>query len=117
MRGLADVARGRAADPTTIFRLGSNSKQFTATMLLKLVDRGRLSLTDSIGRHLTGLRPEWRAITIEQLLNYTSGLPRDFRDPARKTESRTGTQLIAMAARDTMECPQARRGSTPTPAT
>lgn len=72
--GRADVASGRAADPSTVYALASNSKQFTAALVLRLVDRGRLTLGDSIGRHLSGLRPEWRAITIEPLLNHTSGL-------------------------------------------
>ena len=100
--GLADVASGRAADPSTIYRLGSLGKQFTAVLLLKLVDQGRLSLSDSISQYLTGLRPEWTAITIGQLLNHTSGLPRDFRDPDPRTQNRSGAALVAMAARDTM---------------
>jgi D-alanyl-D-alanine carboxypeptidase len=100
--GVADVASGRAADPNTVYAIGSISKQFTAALLLKQVGRGRLSLGDPIGRHLTGLRPEWRTITIEQLLNHTSGLQRSFVDPARAAEYRSGDSLVAQAARDTM---------------
>ena len=66
--GVANVGTGQLAEPTTIYDIGSVAKQFTAALVLKLVDRGKLSLTDSIGRHLTGLRPEWNAILIEQLL-------------------------------------------------
>lgn len=62
---IADAATGRKADPNTAYRIASVSKQFTAALVLKLVDRGRLSLTDSIGRHLKGLPPEWNGITIE----------------------------------------------------
>jgi CubicO group peptidase (beta-lactamase class C family) len=44
------------------------------------VERGKLALTDSIGRYLTtGLRPEWRSLTIEQLLNHTSGMQNDLK--------------------------------------
>ncbi len=100
--GVADEASGRAADPNTVYAIGSVSKQFTAALLLKQVDRGRLSLGDSIGRHLTGLRPEWNGITIEQLLNHTSGLQRSYVDPARVAEYRSGEALVAQAARDTM---------------
>lgn len=100
--GVADVASGRAADPGTVYALGSVSKQFTAALLLKQVERGNLSLGDSIGRHLTGLRPEWRAITIEQLLNHTSGLQRSYVDPARAAEDLPRDSLVAQAARDTM---------------
>ncbi|MEX2154266.1 MAG: serine hydrolase domain-containing protein [Gemmatimonadaceae bacterium] len=65
------------------YRIGSVAKQFTAALVLKLVDRGKLSLTDSVGRYLKGLRPEWNSITIEQLLNHTSGLARDYMQVGR----------------------------------
>ena len=100
--GVADVATGRKADPGTTYRIGSVSKQFTAALVLRLVDRGVLSLTDSIGRHLKGLRPEWNAITVEQLLNHTSGLARDYLEVTRVAENLPGDSLIAMAARDTL---------------
>lgn len=100
--GVANVATGQKADASTTYRIGSVSKQFTAALVLKLVDRGNLALTDSIGRYLTGLRPEWKPITIEQLLNHTSGLPRDFLDLNRVAENLSGDELIAIAARDTL---------------
>ena len=100
--GVANVTTGQQADPTTTYRIGSVSKQFTAALVLRLVDRGRLSLTDPVGRHLKGLRPEWNAITVEQLLNHTSGLARDYMQVARAAENLGGDALIAMAARDTL---------------
>jgi CubicO group peptidase (beta-lactamase class C family) len=100
--GVADVATGRKAEPTTTYNIGSVAKQFTAALVLKLVDGGKLSLTDSIGRHLKGLRPEWNAIPIEQLLNHTSGLARDYATGSRETDDVPGDSLLAMAARDTL---------------
>lgn len=100
--GVANLTTGQKAEPSTTYRIGSVSKQFTAALVLKLVDRGRLSLTDSIGRYLTGLRPEWKAITVEQLLNHTSGLPRDYLDVSRAMEDMSAEALIALAARDTL---------------
>jgi D-alanyl-D-alanine carboxypeptidase len=100
--GVANVTTGQKAELTTTYRIGSVSKQFTAALVLKLVDRGKLSLTDSVGRHLKGLRPEWNSITIEQLLNHTSGLARDYMQMSRETENLPGDSLIAMAARDTL---------------
>jgi D-alanyl-D-alanine carboxypeptidase len=99
--GFADVEGKRPTDASTRYRLGSISKQFTAALVLKQVDRGKLALTDTIGRFLTGLKPGWGGVTIEQLLNHTSGLPRDFRDPARIAENLPADSLIAMAARST----------------
>ena len=65
-RGLADVANARRAEPSTSYRVGSLSKQFTAALLLRLVDRGRLSLSDTLGRCFDDLEPELSAITAEQ---------------------------------------------------
>jgi CubicO group peptidase (beta-lactamase class C family) len=101
--GLADVAANRPATAATVYKIGSVSKQFTAVLLLKQVERGRLALGDSIGRHLTtGLRPEWRPLTIEQLLNHTAGLPLDFERKGRPEDEVSADTLIAWAARDTM---------------
>ncbi len=72
-------------------------------LLLKQVERGRLALGDSIGRHLTtGLRPEWRPLTVEQLLNHTAGLPLEFTRDGRPEDEVSADTLIAWAARDTM---------------
>lgn len=101
--GMADVASRRPATAATVYKIGSVSKQFTAVLLLKQVERGRLALGDSIGQHLaTGLRPEWRPVTIEQLLNHTAGLPRDFKRDGRPEDEVSTETLISWAARDTM---------------
>jgi D-alanyl-D-alanine carboxypeptidase len=100
--GVANVSTGQKADLATTYNIGSMAKQFTAALVLKLVDRAKVSLTDSIGRYVKGLRPEWNSITIEQLLNHTSGLARDFVQARRPDENVPGDSLIAMAARDTL---------------
>jgi CubicO group peptidase (beta-lactamase class C family) len=61
--------------PDTKFRIGSITKQFTAMIVLQLVEEGKLRLDGTIGEYL----PEYpagpgRAITIHQLLTHTSGL-------------------------------------------
>jgi CubicO group peptidase (beta-lactamase class C family) len=102
--GLADVASGRKAEPSTTYQVASVSKQFTAALVLKLVDRGRLSLGDTLGRFLDGFKPEFNGITVEQLLNHTSGLKGDFRGPPEQIGARpiTRDSLVALAARDTL---------------
>jgi CubicO group peptidase (beta-lactamase class C family) len=101
--GVADITTKRPATAASIYRLGSVSKQFTAVLVLKLVERGKLALTDSIGRHLTtGLRPEWRPLTIEQLLNHTAGLPGDLKREGRNADPAPFDTMVAWAARDTM---------------
>jgi D-alanyl-D-alanine carboxypeptidase len=101
--GVADITTGRKAEPSTVYNIGSMAKQFTAALVLKLAERGKLSLTDPVSRHVKGLPATWSPITIEQLLNHTSGLTRDYVVGGRATENLPGDSLIAIAARDTLE--------------
>ena len=101
--GSADIVAKRPATPATIYKIGSVSKQFTSVLVLRQVERGTIALTDSIGTYLTtGLRPEWRKITIEQLLNHTSGLPNDLTREGPTEDSVSSATMIGWAARDTM---------------
>ena len=100
--GFADVANGRKAEPSTVYQVASVSKQFTAALLLKLVDRGRLSLSDTLGRFFSGLNPELESLTVERILNHTSGLKGEFRLPERATMPTTRDSLVALAARDAL---------------
>lgn len=60
--------------PSTKFRLGSVTKQFTAASVLLLQERGKLSITDPVSKYLSGLPAAWSKVTIFQLLNHTSGI-------------------------------------------
>ena len=60
----------------TTFRIGSISKQFTAVLALKLVEEGRLSLSDPVGKYLPELGRPWAdSVTIHHMLCQTSGIP------------------------------------------
>jgi CubicO group peptidase (beta-lactamase class C family) len=61
--------------PATKFRLGSITKQFTAAALLLLEERGKLSTSDPIKKHMPDAPAAWDAITIHHLLTHTSGIP------------------------------------------
>jgi len=56
-------------------RIASVAKAFSGATALALVERGTLSLDDTIGRLLPGLPQAWHGVTLGQLLNHTSGLP------------------------------------------
>lgn len=60
-------------NPNTIFDIGSNTKQFTATAILKLVELGKLKLTDSLSTFFKDIPKDKQSITIHQLLSHSSG--------------------------------------------
>jgi CubicO group peptidase (beta-lactamase class C family) len=66
--------KGPAPKASSIFPLGSISKQFTAAVILALADQGKVQLDAPVGRYL----PEWfadePALRVTHLLNQTSGL-------------------------------------------
>lgn len=73
--GLADVELKVPVTDSTVFEIGSISKQFVSAAILLLMQEGRLGLDDPIHHHLTGLPGEWLGVTIRQLLTHTSGIP------------------------------------------
>jgi D-alanyl-D-alanine carboxypeptidase len=74
----------RPMRPSQRTRIGSITKTFTATVVLQLVEAGRVRLGDPVNDYIRGL-PHGRKISIRELLNHTSGL-RDFpRGPSRST--------------------------------
>jgi D-alanyl-D-alanine carboxypeptidase len=60
--------------PDMLFQIGSIEKNFTAALMLQLVEEGRLSLDDPISRWVSGYEQIDSSITIRQLLNHTSGI-------------------------------------------
>lgn len=72
--GMANLELGVALQPDMVFRLGSITKQFTATAILMLAEEGKLSLQDPIEKHLPGYPTQGHTITIEHLLTHTSGI-------------------------------------------
>ena len=73
--GMANVEWDIPNNADTKFRLGSITKQFTATAVLQLAEQGKLSLDDSILKYAPGGPETWKPITIHHLLNHTSGIP------------------------------------------
>jgi D-alanyl-D-alanine carboxypeptidase len=71
--GEADIASGRAMTTEDKVRIASNTKTFTATLVLQLADEGKLGLDDPLEKYVTGV-PYGGEITIRQLLNMTAGV-------------------------------------------
>ena len=100
--GQSNLELGTPATVTTVFRIGSVTKQFTSAAVLQMIEEGKLALTDTIGRWLPELPASWRGVTVQQLLNHTSGIPSytDLGEPWQKRwgEEMTGAQLVALTA-------------------
>jgi D-alanyl-D-alanine carboxypeptidase len=72
---------GPPVPASALWQIGSNTKAFTAVILLQLEAEGKLSISDPIGKWLPQY-PAWRHITIRQLLDMTSRIPDYLYQPA-----------------------------------
>ncbi|GGZ82801.1 beta-lactamase [Streptomyces subrutilus] len=79
--GVADKATGAAMDTGLNMRIGSETKTFTVTALLRLVDAGKVGLDDPIGTYVAGV-PNGDKITLRELAGMRSGLFNYSADPA-----------------------------------
>lgn len=77
--GVADLKTGARVPVDGYVRIGSNTKTFTAVVVLQLVGEGKVQLDAPVETYLPGLLRgdgiDGRRITVRQLLQHTSGLP------------------------------------------
>lgn len=93
------ASAGEAVTSDTVFELGSVTKQYTAAMILRAVETGRLALDDELHQHLPSYPATTYPITVRHLLTHTAGLPNYTASPGfADTPDRTYSQaeLIAL---------------------
>jgi CubicO group peptidase (beta-lactamase class C family) len=93
--GLADRERGAPMREHAVFRLASLSKPLVTAAALRLLERGRIALTDPVTRYLPNFRPalpsgEIPTITLRHLLTHTAGLSYGFMQPPDGSYHRAG---------------------------
>src|SRR5882724_9434641 len=71
--GYKNKEKGIPNDTTTIFRIGSITKPFTAAIILNLLDKGLLKLDDPLNKYIPDY-PQGDKITIKNLLTHSSGI-------------------------------------------
>lgn len=97
--GFANREQKLPNKPTTVFRLGSLTKQVTALLVMQEVSRMRIELDQPVGTVLNALPESARHITIRQLLTHFSGLPNPSDGPEDKVPAfylRTGAPAADM---------------------
>ena len=101
--GYANVPPSGHDARDTKFRMASHSKLFTSTAIMQLREQGKLRLDDPVSKYLPWfkLKPagdDDGPITIEQLLDHSSGLPReagDALDDPQVPDGRRGAKLMS----------------------
>ncbi|MFF4396236.1 serine hydrolase domain-containing protein [Streptomyces sp. NPDC001480] len=113
--GVGDLQTGQGVSSDGHIRIGSISKVFTATVVLQLVAEHRIDLDTPVQRYLPGVLPAGLPpVTVGQLLNHTSGLPRGAQTPdfgdgspewfaANRMKSFTPQQVIDLMAGQPMQ--------------
>lgn len=96
--GFSDVELRNRANPQTLYRIGSVSKTFTATVILQLIEEEKLTLETTIDKFFPEI-PNAKEITIEHLLSHQSGLVNFTDDPAYSewlNQPKTKEELIEL---------------------
>ncbi len=74
--GMANLETGQRMSDSTMINVTSASKTFITIAIMKLVEEGRISLSDSLSKFFPEFpNPVFNSITIEHILSHSSGLP------------------------------------------
>jgi CubicO group peptidase (beta-lactamase class C family) len=96
--GYANVEHHVPATDSTVYEVGSISKQFTAAAIVLLSEQGRLGLNDVITRYLPQGSTIWSGVTIRHLLTHTSGISDQSLDTLDFRKDYTEEELVRLAA-------------------
>ena len=89
--GYSDVKNKKSITANTVFELGSNSKAFTGLAVLKLEKEGLVNLNDSVDKYIPWLEMKYNGekvpVTVEHVMNHTSGIPFNSIDKIPESDS------------------------------
>jgi CubicO group peptidase (beta-lactamase class C family) len=104
--GFADRTALRLAGPTTVYEIGSITKQFTSSAIMRLVEQGKIRLDDDLSKYVPNFPLQGRHVTIRQLLNHTSGIHSYTSKPAWQATwaaDLSPDSIVGFVARDTFD--------------
>ena len=92
--GFADIDNEVPVATDTAFHLASVGKQISAVGILLLVKEGKISLEDSVAKHLSQFRGWGNRVKVKHLLYHTSGLPDYYEDIEEYYNRPTNAQAL-----------------------
>ena len=103
--GEIDIDTGEPINENTVFKTFSLTKTFVAVSVFKLIEEGKLSLTDKLSSYFYDLPADWHDVTIANLLSHSSGIPNITRELIKEftDDSISDTDFIKMLYDDKME--------------
>jgi CubicO group peptidase (beta-lactamase class C family) len=111
--GMASLELGVKLEPEMVFPIGSLTKQFTAVAAMQLVEKGRLSLTDYVGKYFPDF-PGSERIEIRHLLAHTSGIKDYIPLPgfsSRMRENLSNDDVLEIVKKEPLEFPPGEKFS------
>ena len=107
--GVADLVTGEPLNADMQFKIASQTKTFTANLILQLVGEGRISARRPYLNWIAGV-PNGDQITLRELLNHTSGLGDGFSLPAIQAQLATGCTVAYLLTTEASAPPVAAPG-------
>ena len=95
--GFADFKKKEPLKESSVFQLASVSKQFTAAAIMLLYEQNKIQLTDTVNKYFPNF--PYENITIKNLLNHTSGLPKYFwvaEHEWKQTKAPTNSEMMKL---------------------
>jgi len=111
--GMASLELGIKMEPEMIFAIGSLTKQFTAVAAMRLAEKGRLSLTDYVGKYFPDF-PGSEGIQIRHLLTHSSGIKDYIPLPgfsSRMREDLSNDDVLEVVRKEPLEFPPGEKFS------
>jgi CubicO group peptidase (beta-lactamase class C family) len=96
--GLADHELDVKNTPRTRFGIGSVNKPMTIVILARLIEAGKIDLSDRLSQYSPDF-PRGEEITVEHLLNHSSGIAHRVTSELDETRPQTAATMLALAAR------------------
>ena len=99
--GKASLEQNTLVDAKSMFRIYSTTKLITVVGIFQLIEQGKLSQEDDIGKYLPHLPTTWKSVKVKHLLTHSSGIPDLIRLPGNLSEQ----GLMAKLVKQPMEFP------------